>query len=44
MKVVACENTMRSQKLRREDMRGGIGYVGAGEVEIMNRQREGRLI
>ena len=39
--VVACENTMRIQKLKREDMQGGIGYVGAGVVEIMNRQREG---
>ena len=41
VKVVACENTMRNQKLKREDMQGGIGYVGAGVVEIMNRQREG---
>jgi intracellular sulfur oxidation DsrE/DsrF family protein len=41
VKVVACENTMRNQKLGREDMQGGIGYVGAGVVEIMNRQREG---
>ena len=41
VKVVACENTMRNQKLKREDMQGGIGYVSAGVVEIMNRQREG---
>ncbi|MFM9979350.1 MAG: hypothetical protein ACKVP9_00430 [Burkholderiales bacterium] len=41
VKVVACENTMRGQKLKREDMQGGIGYVSAGVVEIMNRQREG---
>ena len=41
VKVVACENTMRNQKLKREDMQGGIGYVGAGVVEIMQRQREG---
>lgn len=41
VKVVACENTMRNQKIKREDMQGGIGYVGAGVVEIMKRQREG---
>ena len=41
VKVVACENTMRGQKLKHEDMQGGIGYVSAGVVEIMNRQREG---
>ena len=39
VKVVACENPMRNQKIKREDMQGGIGYVGAGVVEIMNRQR-----
>ncbi len=41
VKVVACENTMRNQKIKREDMQGGIGYVGAGVVEIMKLQREG---
>ena len=41
VKVIACENTMRNQKLKREDMQGGIGYVGAGVVEIMQKQREG---
>ena len=41
VKVVACENTMRNQKLKREDMQGGISYVGAGVVEIMQKQREG---
>ena len=41
VKVVACENTMRSRKLKREDMQGGISYVGAGVVEIMQKQREG---
>ena len=39
--VVACENTMRAQKLTREDMLGGIGYVPAGVVELMVRQKEG---
>ena len=41
VKVIACENTMRNRKLKREDMQGGISYVGAGVVEIMQKQREG---
>jgi intracellular sulfur oxidation DsrE/DsrF family protein len=41
VRVIACENTMRNQKLKREDMQGGISYVGAGVVEIMQKQREG---
>jgi len=41
VKVVACENTMRAQKLATADMLDGIGYVGAGVVEIMQRQQQG---
>jgi intracellular sulfur oxidation DsrE/DsrF family protein len=41
VKVVACENTMRGQKLTKPDMLEGIGYVGAGVVEIMQRQQQG---
>ena len=41
VKVVACENTMRGQKLTRPDMLGGIGYVAAGVVEIMQKQQQG---
>ncbi len=41
VKVVACENTMHNLKLKREDMQGGIGYVKAGVVEIMQKQRAG---
>jgi intracellular sulfur oxidation DsrE/DsrF family protein len=41
VKVMACENTMKAQKLVRADMLSGIGYVGAGVVEIMQRQQEG---
>jgi len=41
VKVVACENTMRGQKLTKPDMLGGIGYVAAGVVEIMQRQQQG---
>jgi uncharacterized protein len=39
--VVACENTMRGQKLTRADMLSGIVYVPAGVVEIMSRQQQG---
>ena len=41
MSVVACGNTMRNQKITREDMLPGIGYVEAGVVQLMKRQREG---
>ena len=41
VKVMACENTMKGQKLVRSDMLDGIGYVGAGVVEIMQRQQQG---
>jgi uncharacterized protein len=41
VKVIACENTMRGQKLSRDDMLGGISYVPAGVTEIMQKQMEG---
>ena len=41
VKVVACENTMRAQKLTQADMLGKISYVPAGVVEIMQRQQQG---
>ena len=41
IKVVACENTMHGQKLTAADMLPVIGYVPAGVVEIMKKQREG---
>lgn len=41
VKVVACENTMRGQKLVKDDMLPGIGYVNAGVVEIMQKQQQG---
>ena len=40
VKVVACEITMRGQKLAKGDMLNGIGYVESGVVEIMRRQQE----
>ena len=39
--IVACENTMKNTKLTREDMLPKIGYVDAGVVELMRRQKEG---
>ena len=41
VKVVACENTMRAQRLTQGDMLGKISYVPAGVVEIMQRQQQG---
>jgi len=39
--VLACENTMKAQRLARADMLNTVGYVGAGVVEIMQKQQEG---
>ena len=39
--VVACENTMKNQKITREDMLPKIGYVEAGVVQLMKRQQQG---
>lgn len=41
VKVVACENTMTNMKLTKSDMLPSLGYVPAGVVELMKRQREG---
>lgn len=41
VKVIACENTMRGQKLTRDDMLPALGYVPAGVTEIMTKQGEG---
>ena len=41
IKVTACENTMRGQKLSKDDMLAGISYVPAGVTEIMKKQHEG---
>jgi intracellular sulfur oxidation DsrE/DsrF family protein len=41
VKVLACENTMRGQKLDKADMLGKVGYVSAGVVEIMQKQQQG---
>lgn len=41
VKVIACENTMRGQKITRDDMLPAISYVPAGVTEIMKKQTEG---
>jgi len=41
VKVVACENTMRNQKLSKDDMEAGISYASAGVTEIMRLQQAG---
>ena len=41
VKVIACENTMRKQKLSQADMLPNLGYAKAGVVEIMAKQAEG---
>lgn len=41
VKIVACEVTMKGQKLARADMLNGISYVPAGVVELMSRQQQG---
>ncbi len=41
VRVVACENTMRAQKITKDDMLPAISYVPAGVTEIMKKQGEG---
>jgi len=41
IKVVACEETMRGQKLTKDDMLGSVGYVPGGVIEVIQRQKDG---
>lgn len=41
VKVVACENTMKAQGLKHEDMLAKVGFVPAGVVELMRKQQQG---
>lgn len=41
IRIVACENTMKAQKLTKDDMLGTIGYVPGGVIELMKKEREG---
>ena len=39
--LLACEITMRRQKLTKADMAPNLGYVSAGVVEIIELQKQG---
>ena len=41
VKIMACENTMTNTKVTKADMLPNIGYVKAGVVELMVKQRQG---
>ena len=41
IRVVACENTMHGKKLTKADMLPDIGYVRAGVVELIQKQKQG---
>jgi intracellular sulfur oxidation DsrE/DsrF family protein len=41
VKVAACENTMKAQKLAQADMLPNLTYVPAGVTQIMKRQQQG---
>ncbi len=41
IRVIACENTMTSMKLTRDDMLGGVDFVKTGLAHVMRRQLEG---
>ena len=41
VKVVACENTMKAQKITRDEMHRKVDYVPAGVVQLMRRQQQG---
>lgn len=41
VRVVACEVTMKAQKLTKDDMLKSIGYVPGGVIELMKRQKQG---
>jgi hypothetical protein len=41
IRVIACENTMKSMKLTRNDMLGGVEFVKTGLAHVMQRELEG---
>jgi len=41
IKLVACENTMRNQKLTKSDIHTAASYASSGVVEIMQKQAAG---
>ncbi len=41
VEFIACENTMKARKIKKDDLIEGIGYARAGYVEIARRQQQG---
>jgi intracellular sulfur oxidation DsrE/DsrF family protein len=41
VQVAMCENTMKANKLTKADMHAKIGYVKAGVIEIIEKQKQG---
>lgn len=41
VEFIACENTMKARKIKRDDLIEGIGYARAGYVELARRQQQG---
>jgi uncharacterized protein len=41
IKLVACENTMRNQKLTKADIHASSSYANSGVVHLMTRQSQG---
>lgn len=41
IEIVVCENTMKAQKLGKDDMLPNVGYVPAGVTELMKKQQQG---
>jgi intracellular sulfur oxidation DsrE/DsrF family protein len=39
--LIVCENTMQNNKVSRDEMYAGIGFVQAGVTHLMKRQKEG---
>jgi intracellular sulfur oxidation DsrE/DsrF family protein len=40
VKFVACENTMRSKSIKKEDLLPGVGTVPSGAVEVVRKQQK----
>ena len=41
IRVIACENTMATMCLKRDDMLGGVDFVKTGLAHVMKRELEG---
>jgi intracellular sulfur oxidation DsrE/DsrF family protein len=41
IRVIACENTMATLGLKRDDMLGGVDFVKTGLAHVMRRELEG---